>query len=309
MRAALRRGSCRFGVRMKVAFAFLALCLWAGSAWLYDLFLPGVLTGLPRSALHNGVLAVGCFACAIWRREPTPKLHAWARLSVAGFFLFAVPEVVVAGASAHLSQSTEVLVFLLVPVVVVFWVGQQSAVFGAGGDTLRGLFPTLAGLGGAALTLPFSLPSSPMGRLWLAALVSSAIAAGIAAVAAHRLLAEISLPQAGSVFFGVACLLATGFCWMNWPGVPKVTSATLLFEGLRLLLVDGPILLLGLSLLREMQPVAFSSRLLLVPAVTVLEGIVAERPEVGWYGWVGLALLVGCGVILVAGTDARQIVN
>jgi drug/metabolite transporter (DMT)-like permease len=288
---------------MKVWVGFLTLCLWAGSAWLYDLFFPGVLTGLPRSALHNGVVAVGCSAYALWRREPAPGPRAWLRLSAAGFFLFALPEVVLAGASAHVSQSSETLVFMLVPVVVVFWVGQQSAGFGTGGGAMRGLFPALAGLGGAALLLPFALPPSLEGRLWMTALVASAIMAGIAAVAAHRLLVGFSIAQAGSAIFGVSCLAAAAFSWIDWTGLPPVTSTALTFEGLRLLLIDAPILLLGLWLLRAMRPVAFSSRLLLVPSVTLVEGILAERPEVGWYGWLGLGLVLAAAILLLRSSE------
>jgi len=286
-------------MKARVWVGFLALCLVAGSAWLYDLFAPGVLTGLPRTALHNGVVAFACLAWAIWHRESTLAPRVWVKLAAGGVFLFGLPEIVLAGASPHVTQSTEVLVFMLVPVVVVFWVGQQSASFGEDGGSLRGLVPALSGLGGAALILPFSLPSSWMGRLWLAALVVSAIAAGVAAVAMHRLLAKISLARAGSVVFGVSSLLTASFAAIDWRGLPAFSSSGLACEVLRLLLIDGPILLLGLRLLREMRPVAFSSRLLLVPAVTLIEGIVAERPNVGWYGWLGLALTVGSGWFLL----------
>jgi drug/metabolite transporter (DMT)-like permease len=291
----------------KVGVGFVALCLWAGSAWLYDLISPGVLTGLPRTALHNGLVALGCFGWAVWHRDRSPAPRAVAKLAAGAVFMFALPEIVLAGASAHVTQSTEVLVFMLVPAVVVFWLGQQSAAFGADGGSLRGLVPALSGLGGAALILPFSLPSSWMGRLWLAALVVSAIAAGVAAVAMHRLLAKISLARAGSVVFGVSSLLTASFAAIDWHGLPAFSSSGLACEVLRLLLIDGPILLLGLWLLREMRPVAFSARLLLVPAVTLLEGVVAERPEVGWYGWLGLLLTVGSAVVLLAsGGETRN---
>jgi hypothetical protein len=122
------------------------------------------------------LVALGCFGWAVWHRDRSPAPRAVAKLAAGAVFMFALPEIVLAGASAHVTQSTEVLVFMLVPAVVVFWLGQQSAAFGADGGSLRGLVPALSGLGGAALILPFSLPSSWMGRLWLAALVVSAIA-------------------------------------------------------------------------------------------------------------------------------------
>jgi drug/metabolite transporter (DMT)-like permease len=295
-------------MKAKVLGGFLALCLWAGSSWLYDLFCPGVLSGLPRTALHNGLVALGCLGWALWKPQPSPAPRVCTRLAVGGSFLFALPEIVLAVASAHVTQSTETLVFMLVPVVVVFCVGQQSAGFGTESGSMRGLVPALTGLGAAALILPFELPSSPIGRLWLGALVVSAVAAGVAAVGMHRLVADVSLAQAGSAIFGVSCLATAIAAFVDWSGVPPCNVRNLAFEALRLLLIDGPILLLGLWLLRKMQPVAFSSRLMLVPAVTLLEGIVAERPDVGLYGWLGMALTIGATFILLreSGTNERD---
>ncbi len=287
-------------MKAKLWVGLVAFCLWAGSAWLYDLFAPGVLTGLPRTAVHNGMVAAGCFGWALWRREALPGMRVWLRLAVGGAFLFAIPGIVLAGATRNVTQATEALVFLLVPVVVVFLVGQQTASFGIAGGSMRGLVPAVAGMGGAALILPFESPSSLVGRLWLAALIASAVAAAAAAVATHHLLTEngVLLAPAGAVFFGVSCLLSGSFCRVGSSGLPPVTSSAVMYEVLRVLLIDAPILLLGIWLLRAARPVAFSSRLLLVPAVTVLEGIIAERPDVGWYGWLGLGLMIGSGFLL-----------
>jgi hypothetical protein len=52
-----------------------------------------------------------------------------------------------------------------------------------------------------------------------------------------------------------------------------------------------------------MRPVAFSSRLLLVPSVTLVEGILAERPEVGWYGWLGLGLVLAAAILLLRSSE------
>jgi hypothetical protein len=199
-----------------------------------------------------------------------------------------------------------VLVFMLVPAVVVFRVGQLSAGFGAGAGSLNGLLPALIGLGGAALVLPFELPASAIGRIWLAALVFCAIAAGVAAVETHRLLVGLRLGVAGGVLFGVSALMIGGFCWMFPSGTGVLMVRSVSFEVLRLLAIDGPLLLLSLWLLRAMGPIGYSARLLLIPAVTVIEGMVAERPEVGFYGWTGLALAVGAAVVLVTMPTEEQ---
>jgi drug/metabolite transporter (DMT)-like permease len=65
------------------------------------------------------------------------------------------------------------------------------------------------------------------------------------------------------------------------------------------LLVDGPLLLLTIWLLRSMRPVGFSARFALVPLVTILGGAAVMRPQIGWAGWIGLGVATVAGVVLV----------
>lgn len=292
-------------MKTKTWIGFVVLCLWAGSAWVYDLIAAGLLSGLSRIALQDGLLSLACMAWTTCLRPDRGLPLPW-RSGVLGAFLFAIPEIVLAGASTHLSQSTELLTLMLAPAVVVFCVGQQAASFRSDGDRMAGLVPTLAGLGGMALLLPFTIPSSWVGRAWLAGLVVSAVAAGIAAVSLQQMLQAVPLARAGTMLFGVSFLLTASFSWLTWTGMPSFSVSHVSFELLRLFLVDGPIMLLSLSLLREMQPVAFSTRLFLVPWVTVCESITVMRPDVAWYGWLGLSLALGASLLLLRHQGQRE---
>jgi threonine/homoserine efflux transporter RhtA len=69
-------------------------------------------------------------------------------------------------------------------------------------------------------------------------------------------------------------------------------------------LVDLPLVLLMVWLVREMRPEGFSARFLMVPLVTLLGGLLVLRPGVVWTTWLGLALVAGASWMLV--TDREE---
>lgn len=292
-------------MRRGVWVAFAALCLLAGSGWLLEEIAPGLLAGTVRSAVHLGLLALVLGAVSLReRREPGTALYG--KLALGGVAMFAVPGVLFAGAGGHVSDTTELLVFLLVPVIVVFGEAQKAAGFGARENPLRMLGPALAGIGGAALLLPFDWPGTTEGRVWLVAMVLSAVLAGLAAVRMHPLLAGAGLARAAAVIFGAASAVSAGFWRLGWTGLPAWSANAVGFEALRCLVWEGPILVLTVWLLREMKPVRFSARVLLIPLVTIAEGYVMMRPALGWTTAAGIALLAGGGAGLLLG-DSREV--
>ena len=260
------------------------------------------LAGLARGGAHAAVLAVTFYVLAgvLGREWGDPR-----RLSEVAFWgaaLIAVPQVVTAGAGGRVSVFTEVLLFTLVPAIVMVVEAQQVR-FGNAENPLARLGPAIAGVGGAALILPFALPESAGGRMWLAGLVASAVLSGVAAMRLHGLVRQGSEVQATAVICG-ACAVLCGFGAVVWQA--PVGSAGLrgwLIELAVCLLVDGPVFFLLVWLVRGMRPVAFAARFLLIPAVTVIEGVVLLRPELNWTLGLGLALLIGGGSLLLRRTE------
>jgi drug/metabolite transporter (DMT)-like permease len=290
---------------------FAALCLLAGSAWLFDQAFTGMWTGLLRMALHDGALALGLWSAGgkvasghrnlFLARRPNPE---WLKIALAGAAIFAIPQVLIAGAGGHVSELTVVLVFMLAPVAVVFAVAQKEAGFGADGNPLPRMMPALAGLGGAGLILPFAWPATSVGQAWLLAIAASALGAGVAAVWLHGLLAEAQLLRATALVCAGSGLVAGTFCWIGWAGWPPVTWQGLGFEALRCAVVELPILLLTVWLLREMEPGRFSARYLLMPLVTIVESFVMLRPPLSWTTAAGIALLAAGGWVLARDDSA-----
>jgi len=286
----------------RVWAGFGLLCVLQGSGLMLDQVMPPVLPGLLRVGVHDALLACGFAVLGLWRRAPGGSQAG--RLAGWGILLFGVPQVLVAAAGGHVDGLTELLAGLLVPVVVVVVVAERSGSFGQNDNPLRLLVPALAGLGGAVLALPFYLPSSGVGRAWLAALVVAAVAAGVAAVRLHAMLQGVGTLRGAAVLFGSVGAVALGFCWVDWSVTPVWDGVAAGFEVLRLVVVEAPILLLTVWLLREMRPVRFAARPLLVLFAMVVESYIAVRPSLGWTTGLGVALMLGGGLGLLMDRSA-----
>ena len=289
----------------RVLAGFALLCVLSGSGWVLDQLAPGVLHGLIRMAVHYGVLALVFGAVSLRdHRKIGRGWKLWLKLAIAAVAMFAVPQILFGAAGGHVSGATELLVFLLVPAVVVFVVAQQADGFGGEESPLRFLAPALAGLFGAVLTLPFDWPPSTVGRLWLVAIVGSAVLAGFAAVRLHAMLQGVGVWRGAAVMFGASGLAAAAFCWVDWSGNPAGNVGTAIGEVVRLMVVEAPFLLLSVWLLREMKPIRFSARVLIMPLVMIVEGYVLERPSIDWTTALGIVLLAGGAVGLLRADSA-----
>jgi hypothetical protein len=116
------------------------------------------------------------------------------------------------------------------------------------------------------------------------------ILAGLASVWMYRLLRGIGLAAAVAVVGGanaVFLLVCSGVreddVW-RWSGLVSAVSISSLVDVIEVLLI--------VWLLREMQPVRFAARYLVIPLLTVLESYILMRPE-----W---TLRMGCGTVLLA---------
>lgn len=288
-------------MNLRIWLAFTTLCLLSGSGWLVAEWQPETLPGLLPVALRSGLLAILFWVLDRRRHSSSPWVPAGTLASLFAWFVLmaALPTVMIVHAGEHLSPLTETLVFALTPVLVVFFVAQRAAGFGVQESPLRLLAPALAGLAGAALLLPFHLPSSGAGQAWLLALLVTAAASAWAAVQLHRQLAGVPVLRAAAIFSASIVLLAAP---LSFGQTPHAASA-LKIEVLHALLFDGPVTLLTIWLLRELSLIAFSSRYLLGIAVTIVEGYLLLRPETSWTTGLGLLLLLSSGAwLLVAGS-------
>jgi hypothetical protein len=219
----------------------------------------------------------------------------WVRSAAAAVGFFGVPIVVgeyVRGSVPGISRSA---LFAMVPVVVVLAV--------AAGDRREGevarrlLVPALTGLSGLLLLLRLEFSGSVRGLLMLVLVCVAVVLVGLASVWLHRLLRGVRFAEAiamvglanGFVLLGWS-IVREDVVW-RWGGLGSIVSITSL--------VDVAEVVLIVWLLREMLPVRFAARYLVIPLLTILESYALMRPD--WtvrMGFGTLLLAAGGGALL-----------
>jgi hypothetical protein len=215
------------------------------------------------------------------------------RVAAAGMGFFGVPIVVGEWARFGVPETSRSALFAMVPVVVVMVV--------AAGDEERGvrrfLVPALVGLGGLLLLLPLQFSASVRGRLMQAAVCLVVILVGLSSVWLYRLLRGWTLAEAlaavclSNAAFLLASTAVRGELVWQWNELASVVSLSSLVDLVEVVLL--------VWLLREMMPVRFASRYLVIPLLTLIEGYGLIRPALTVRVISGLVLLAaGAGMLL-----------
>lgn len=280
-------------MRRSVWLAFAVLCLLSSADWLIPAATSDGLPPLERHGLLYGAVGLlGASFSARQQRNTRRELH-WLQLVFGGVSFFGVPIVFFEWSGGSLSGTSRSVGFAAVPMVVVMVVASAWGQDGA----RRLMAPALAGLGGALLLLPFDLPVAFRGILMLGGLVVIVILVAIVSVWLNSVLQGFALSDAiavvclsNAVFLLICGLSGGGFVW-RWSVLGSLASIPSLVEVI--------VMIAMVWLLREMMPVRFAARYLVIPLLTVLEGYVFLRPDLTVRMGFGMALLaVGAGMIL-----------
>lgn len=284
-------------MRWTVWAPFAALCLVSGSYWIIPPPMGDGLPSLEQQGLLFGV--IGLFALlfswrGMWARRAGLQL---ARTGGAAVAFFGVPIVVVEYAGASVSSITRSALYAVVPVVVGLLVAAGDVGTREERGARRFLAPALVGVGGLLLLLPLQSSGSPRGRVMLALVCAAVILVGFASVWLYRLLDDAAVVQAialtgvaNAIFLLLCSALHEDMVW-RWSGLISGVSIS---SGVDLLEV-----LLIVWLLREMEPIRFAARYLVIPMVTILESFVFVRPQMTVRIGFGTALLAaGAGMLL-----------
>jgi drug/metabolite transporter (DMT)-like permease len=281
-------------MRWTLWIAFVVLCVLSGTSWAIPREMSDGLPPLEQQGVLFG--AIGLTALSFGgRRGWSRKMDLrYVRLAAAAMGFFGVPIVVAEYARGSVPAISRSALFAMVPVVVVM-------VVAAGESAERGarlfLMPALAGLGGLLLLLPLAFSSSARGWMMLAVVCAAVILVGLASVWLYRLLRGVALADALAVVG-----LANAVFLLVWSAVRE----EVVWRGNRLAsvisiasLTDVVEVLLITWLLREMPPIRFAARYLVIPLMTVLESYVVMRPEWTVRMGFGTALLAAGGGLLL----------
>ena len=275
-------------MRRSIWIVFSLLCVLLSSSWLLP---AGAAESSPITQQSYFYAVVGFVAWIfsyrqVWDRLKNDKL-AWLQLAGMSILLLGLPAVLDEWLRDGVSDISRSAFFAMVPfIVVVVAMGRDLE------PGVRRFFaPALTGFGGALLLLPFSVPMSLRGRIMFGVLVLAIVLVGFASESIYRLLRGFGMIEALAVIclsnavFLVACHFAGLPFAESWSGPSILISIHSLYNLLELLLL--------VWLLHEMTPVRLSTRYLVVPLLTVLEGLAFLHPPLTVRMAAGLALLAG----------------
>jgi len=275
---------------MDLWIAFAVLCVLTGTSWAIPREMSDGLPLLEQQGILFGVVGLTALLFAgrrVWSRNMGLR---YVRLAAAAVGFFGVPMVVAEYARGSVPAISRSALFALVPVVVVMAVASG----GSAGREERGarlfLMPALAGLGGLLLLLPLQFSGSPRGWTMLAVICAAVVLVGIASIWLYELLRGFAFANAIAVVGLANALFLLGWSAVReevmWRG--KGLASVISFGSL----ADVVEVFLITWLLREMLPIRFAARYLVIPLLTVLESYVVMRP-----GW---TVRMGFGTVLLA---------
>lgn len=294
----MRRGARRWA-------GLALLCAIAASAWIADTAWPSDVPVLLRYGVESLLLFL-LFLPFSWAEFCKTRWRQWAELSAWGAALVALPTLIAVGAAPQISAVAAALIFCAVPAVVVLVAAQRDAGFGVNAGPLPKLGVAVAGVAGAALVLPFTAPDSPAGYGWLGAMVVAAVLSGIALVQLHRRLAVVSVATGVAAICAGSGLLELLFAATQTRSFPRLNGAAWGHGLVLFALVDAPLWVLTVWLVRDLAPRKFASRYLLAPMLTVVEGVVLVRPAVNWTLLAGVGLMGFASWRLLASDDSAD---
>jgi drug/metabolite transporter (DMT)-like permease len=277
-------------MRLTLWIAFAVLCILSGTSWVIPPEIPNGLPPLEQQGLLFGAVGIIALVFAIRRGRRRNEGLRFAWVAAAGVGFFGVPVVVAEYARGSVPAISRSALFAMVPTVVVLAVAAGDMTGREERGARRFLVPALAGLGGLLLLLPLEFSGSLRGWVMLAFVCVAVVLVGLASVWLYRMLREIIFADAVAVvgLANAAFLLGWSVVHENvvwrWGGSTSVASVSSLVDVVEVLLI--------VWLLREMAPMRFAARYLVIPLITILESYVLIRPE--------LTVRMGFGTVLLA---------
>jgi drug/metabolite transporter (DMT)-like permease len=276
-------------MKRSVWLVFAVYCLLSSAAWI----VAPVGNGTPffeRQIVLHAVVGVGALVLSVRKLRTFGSKLPWVRMVIAGVFFWGVPACLIYWAGSGIPSIVTSATFALLPVVVALVVSSDASTRQKD-EGWAALSPTLAAFGGVLLLLPAGLPASRRGWLMLGVAFVAVILVAISGVWMHRLMKGAAIAEVvvivcfANVAFLMICVLAGRDFAGTWSGLDTMLSLSSCFDLVQIVV--------GFWLLREMMPVHFATRYLVVPLLTVVEGYVVLRPDVTARMAVGAALLTG----------------
>ncbi len=282
-------------VRWSLWISFAVLCVVASSRWIVADQWPRMGSTLRSEAWACAIGAVAACAVAIARRRHARSPSDVLGLLAIGGGLLAAPALGAALRGPAGEPLIRTVALCFVPVVVTL----LSGIWSDSTDGRTTLWPGLAGLGGALLVLPLTLPSDVLGWVWL---IAPPVAVSAACVACRRVVRRVAVEwSAGLLFAGGAVglvLIEAG----------RVASSGVPAQGFSVWALALDALLTGLvvRVVLQMDGMRYAARYFAIPLFTIVETALILRSGVTLRLCAGMVLLAAgsVGLLRARGTDA-----
>ena len=286
--------------------ALAALCTISGSEWLLQQAWPVEMVWPFDLCLHFALIGlVGAVTTTLQGSWQQLSWRSAVPLASCGVCLFAMPSAALQIAAGKVPEYTSAALFCLVPLMTSLASSVFASSLGEASHTRGLMMPSIVGIAGALLLFPIESPGSLRRWLFLGLVAASCVTVAITNVRIHQVMTKFRVPAALAVIgTSSAALLALYGASIGWP---RIDSGILSREILRCAIFDLPIIWLTIWLARETAPARFSSRFLLIPAVTVLEGFAFEHGPVDARATLAILLLCGGGAMLVFKEEPDEI--
>jgi drug/metabolite transporter (DMT)-like permease len=292
-------------MRRSLWIAFAVLCVLSGTSWAIPREVIDVVPPLEQQGVLFAVLGLIALAFSgrrVWVRH---RRLQCAQLAGAAVGFFGVPMLVAEVARGSLPAISRSALFAMVPIVVVMVLAAGEGPTRAERGARQFLIPALVGLGGLLLLLPLQFSGTARGWVMLGSACVAVVLVGFASIWLYRLLHGFAAAEAiaivglaNALFLLASSAVLEDVIW-RVGGLSSVISIGSLVDVVEVLLI--------VWLLREMPPVRFAARYLVIPLLTVLESFVVMRPE--WtvrMGFGTVLLAAGAGLLLFLKTGDEE---
>jgi drug/metabolite transporter (DMT)-like permease len=224
------------------------------------------------------------------QQPPAPRTP----IAFAAVLFLGLPAILLNYVNGRLPSTSISALYTLTPIVAIFTLASRTP-----RDNVRSLLaPALAGMAGMLCILPLDLPASP--RAWIATsfVILSIALSGISGVELYLRAQNISLPE--TILISTAANSTVLLAWCGLSGEITWPPGDIAYQAAILALRVAEIFL-TLWLVRAMDPIPFAARYLVIPFLTILEGLILIHPPLTTRLFLGATLLIiGSAWILTA---------
>jgi drug/metabolite transporter (DMT)-like permease len=276
--------------------AFLTISLIWGSMWLIEQQLPDPSALLPFTAIALTVSAIGLAIFAAIQRLPLPQKREWATGAILGITLIALPNLLTAWASPHLSAGVVAVAAASTPLLAGFFCDTPWSAKNA----------SIAGLGGV-LIIVNSIVSLSWNQLpWAAVLLGSSCAVAASLVFAKKRLANCHPAYIAAIELAVAAFILGSVSLAQGKQILSALPWTPILLAAAGNAVAAPLYFWLLNHLRVDQ---LTSTIWIQLLLSVAEGIIFLRPPVDWRILAGAAIILASTVALFRAKSDEQVLT